>query len=161
MAMHPGLKPWGPDNPPPKSPGRPPERPVSQPYEAWLREPISAERLAKFKSDGVNFRKGATNADVVAFALGNKAIRGDVSAAKELREGVQGKAPQEITVNADRQPEFVVVYATPIPGARPAEGALNGNGASGSDGVKLLEIAAFEDEDEEPEPGANGNGASG
>ena len=141
-----GMKPWGPDNPPPKSPGRPPKRPVSAAYEAWLRMPIDSERLAKFKADGITFRKGATNADVMAFSMGQKAIRGDVAAAKEIREGVQGKAPQEITVNSDRQSEFIVMYATPIPGSRDAGQSVVTNGAVDE---KILEITAGEEEDEE------------
>lgn len=114
--------PWGPDNPPPKSPGRPPKRPQSEAYEDWLREPVSKEKIAQFRLDGIILKDSATNATVVAMAMGRKAIRGDVNAAKEMREAVEGKSISRIELTGDQKaPEFVVVYATAVPGERKIE----------------------------------------
>lgn len=112
------LKPWGPDNPPPRSPGRPRKRPQSEAYEEWLRTEIPPHKVAAFRAEGIILKKGATNADMVAMAMGKEAIKGNVNAAKEMRESVEGKATQRIEMShADgRAPEFVVMYATPIPG---------------------------------------------
>jgi hypothetical protein len=125
MAMHPNslanLKPpFGPDNPPPKSPGAPRKRPLTEAYDDWLREPVSPAHLLKLREEGIRVRPGMTNADMVALAQGNQAIRGNTAAAKEMGDRVEGKAMQRIELTGlpeNRQPEFVVVYATAVPGA--------------------------------------------
>ena len=110
------LKPFQPGNP--GGPGRPPKRPLSAAYEDWLRQPVSPSVVAELRRKGTRVPLHATNADMVALATGRKAIRGDVLAAKELREGVEGKACMRIEVNPDGpMPEFVVVYPAPVPGA--------------------------------------------
>jgi hypothetical protein len=112
--------PWGtPGNPPPKSPGRPPKRPLSEAYEEWLREPVSPDKIATFRAEGMKLPDGLTNADLVAMAMGKRAVKGDVTAAKELREAVEGKATQRIEMFHGEGPnEMLVVYATAIPGER-------------------------------------------
>ncbi len=64
--------------------------------------------------------KGSTWSDAIACSLARRAVRGDVAAAKELRESVEGRSVQrvELSRTEDGTPEFVVVYATQIPGAR-------------------------------------------
>lgn len=107
----------------PGGPGRLPKRPISEAYEDWLRTPISSAQLAKLKVDGVTLRAGATNADMIAFSQGRKAIRGDTSAAKEMREATEGKATQRFELNrVDTRPfAFVVEYAKPLPECAPSE----------------------------------------
>lgn len=109
--------------------GRPRKRQQSEAYEEWLREPLTAERIAKLRVDGIKMKAGATNADVVALAMGNQAIRGNVNAARELREATEGKATQRVElsrgedVNAPDQ--LMVVYATAVPGERELPAANN------------------------------------
>lgn len=118
-----GLRPWGPNNPPPKSPGHPPKRPVSEAMDSWLRTKLSSEQLAKLKADGHTLPVGATNADIVAQSIGRKAQRGDVLAAKELADRTEGKSVQQIALSrTDNRPScFVVEYAPLLPQGAPSE----------------------------------------
>lgn len=102
------LTPFGPNNPPPKSPGRPKKRPVSEAYDEALRMDLP-EPVRK----AMNLPKGATWADAVAASMLKAAVlKGDVAAAKELREGTEGKAPMRIsaTVETSRRTEIIVTY---------------------------------------------------
>jgi hypothetical protein len=99
--------------------GRPPARPLSTAYENWLRQPVTPSILAELRSKGTKVPLNATNADMVAMVLGRRAIKGDVLACKELREGVEGRSHMRIEINPDAgPPEFVVVYADKIPGEK-------------------------------------------
>lgn len=102
----------------PGGPGRPPKRPVSESYEHWLNEPLTPKQMAQFYSEGIKLPPNATNSTLIAMAIGRKAQRGDVTAAREVREATEGKAMQRIELarGEDRTPEFVVVYATAVPG---------------------------------------------
>ena len=86
--------------------GRPRKRPVSEAYDDWLREPVSKAQIALLRSKGISVPLNATNADIVARAQGNQAIAGNVNAAKELREAVEGKAPQRIEIATPKDREI-------------------------------------------------------
>jgi hypothetical protein len=149
--------PWGPNNPPPISPGRPRKRPLSEAYEDWLREIIPATKVAELRAEGIKLKAGATNADMVALAQGRQAIKGNVNAAKELREAVEGKATQRIELaHADRTPRFEVVYASPVPGAKTIEMEKVIEMLQGGNGSPIEVVAAPETrkELEDPEPQA-------
>lgn len=108
------LKPWGPDNPPPKSPGRPPKRPQSEANEELLRRAAPMEVVAALRNLGLP--ANATNAEVLALCLFREGIKGNVQAIKELRESVEGKAMQriELTSPEDRGFEVRVTYAEEV-----------------------------------------------
>src|SRR2546423_1749008 len=102
--------------------GRPRKRPQSEASDDLLRSTIP-EVLRTSMNKGMGndvLKKGATWADAIAYGLARKAIAGDAAAAKELADRVEGKPTQriELTRTEDCTPEFVVVYATQIPGAR-------------------------------------------
>ena len=110
-----GLRPWGPDNPPPKSPGRPRKRPISEAYDDMVRNELPEEirRSARMP-------KGSTWADAIALQMARQALKGEVPAAKEIREAIEGKAMQriELSRSEEKPAELMVVYATAIPGER-------------------------------------------
>jgi hypothetical protein len=85
-----------------------------------MRQLVPPEKIAELYAEGIKLKAGATNADMVALSMGRQALRGNVTAAKELREAVEGKATQriELSRSEDRAVEFVVLYATPIPGEK-------------------------------------------
>jgi hypothetical protein len=110
-----GMKPWGPNNPPPRSPGRPRKRPLSEAYEEWMRAPVPKKQLAALLADGIKLPANPTNADLVALQMGKKAIKGDVNAARLIGEFVEGKPTQRIEMaTADRGFEVSVSYAAPL-----------------------------------------------
>jgi hypothetical protein len=105
--------PWQPGERVPGA-GRPRKRPLSEAYDSLLRQPLpEAERKA------LGLPKGTTWAEAIAAARARHALRSSgVESAREMREAVEGKATQrfELMPGEDRTPEFVVVYASPIPG---------------------------------------------
>lgn len=109
------LRPFGPDNPPPRSPGRPRKRPLSEAYEDWLRELVDARTVAHLREEGVRIPLDCTNGDLVAMQMGREAIRGNVNAAKEMREAVEGKSVTrvELTTPEDRGFEVRVSFELP------------------------------------------------
>lgn len=112
----PQLKPFGPDNPPPKSPGRPKKRPLQESYDDMLRLPIPTVVLNKLRPFGL--KAGATWADAIALSMGIEASLGrNHNAAKEIGDRVEGKSPQriEITDHTQKKTEVVVVFDQTIP----------------------------------------------
>lgn len=61
--------------------GRPKKKPITSAYARAVENPADADKLAK--------------------ALFDKACTGDVNAAKELREGIEGKALQAVRVDGE------------------------------------------------------------
>jgi hypothetical protein len=107
--------PWKPGERVPGA-GRPRKRPISEAYDDLVRSIAPANvRTA------MGLGKDATWADCIALGQARKAVRGDAVAAKEVREGIEGKATQRFEFAAgdadSRLAEFVVVYATAVPGA--------------------------------------------
>lgn len=62
-------------------------------------------------------KKGATFADAIAYGLAKKAMIGDATAAKELRESVEGKSVQrvELTTPEDKGFQVNVTFEAPEP----------------------------------------------
>jgi hypothetical protein len=90
--------------------GRPPKRPQSEANDALLRMPASAEVVVALREFGL--KPGATVADVVAVCLYREALKGNVQAAKELRESVEGKsvARVELLTQEEKTIELAVVF---------------------------------------------------
>jgi hypothetical protein len=118
------IKPWGANNPPPKSPGRPRKRPSSEANEDFLRMEIPEAWRRAMNSvsvDGVKtqveiLKPGATFADAISYGLGKKAMLGDPACAKELRESVEGRSVQRVELSSpeDHGFEFSVRYETEV-----------------------------------------------
>jgi hypothetical protein len=83
--------------------------------EEWFSRPIPAANIRKLAEKGVKLEAGATNFDLVALILAQRALGGDVDAAKELREAVEGKRAQRIELcsSPERSFEVKVSYKTP------------------------------------------------
>jgi hypothetical protein len=122
----------------PGGPGRPRKRPQSEAYDSVLQMELPMEVCRAMKLE-----KGSTWADAIAIAIARKAITGDVAAAKEMREAVEGKATQriELTSPEDKGFELHVTYEAGVP-----EREMG----------KVIEavsaVAQLEDEDEEGTP---------
>lgn len=127
------LRPWTSkdgDNPPPRSPGAPRKRPQSEANDDLLRMTLPEDwrkAINTVKVDGVRkpvelLKPGATFADAIAVGLGKKAIAGDATCAKELRESVEGRSVQRIEMSApeDRGFEVRVTFESPTAPRRPA-----------------------------------------
>jgi Family of unknown function (DUF5681) len=65
---------------------------LSEAYRAWLSQPSEKDQER-------------TNADVVAEAVGKQAIAGDIAAAKEIADRVEGKSRQAIDLNNENERE--------------------------------------------------------
>lgn len=83
---------------------------MTEAYERWLEQALTPETIAQLRSKGVRLPQNPSNADLVALALGRRAQRGDPVSAKELREGVQGKAPMALQVLSDAHVEIEVTF---------------------------------------------------
>lgn len=70
--------------------GRPKKKPITEAYEAMARTNVPTEVLEALQRAGF---KGRTWAEAWAFGLAVKAARGDVPAAKEITDRVEGKPP--------------------------------------------------------------------
>jgi Family of unknown function (DUF5681) len=91
--------------------GRPRKRPVTESHEDRLRSPLEAETRRKMK-----LPEGATQADAISWMLVEKAKRGDVAAAKELRESVEGKSVMRHEISSPSNRAWVVeVCYEPLP----------------------------------------------
>jgi len=71
--------------------GRPKKRPISDRYEACAEEPLPDDLRRIMK-----LRKGATWGDAVAISQYRAALKGKPDAAREIREGIEGKATQRL-----------------------------------------------------------------
>jgi len=120
------LKPWKPGesgNPA----GRPRKRPQSEAHEDFLRmvlpdsfrkelNKINRIKLANGREIPMDFlMPGATMADAIAVGLGKRALGGDATCAKEMRESVEGKATQRFELSsADSGIEVRVSFEAPV-----------------------------------------------
>jgi hypothetical protein len=99
--------------------GRPRKRPASEAYDDLLRMEIPDKmRHAMNQSlgDPPPLKKGATWADAMALGVMKRALTGDAAAAKELREGVEGKSTQriELAPPEDRTTTLTITFAPAI-----------------------------------------------
>ena len=68
--------------------------PISDIYELLASEPIPEAVIRALKRKGIPIEPGATFAEALALQMWMNALGGDSNAAKEIRESVEGKAPQ-------------------------------------------------------------------
>jgi len=106
------LKPWGPNNPPPRSPGRPKSRPLSSAYDDVLRSPLpERERIA------LKLAKGTTWAQAIALARARAALtRTGTLDAKEIGDRVEGRPMQRIELGGAPDGFEVRVTFDALPG---------------------------------------------
>jgi hypothetical protein len=100
----------------PGGPGRPRRTPMTDAYREILESEFPKDLAKK-----MGLRIGSTWRDAIAAQAAKTALRMTESgngARKEIREAIEGRARQRIEFGeaGDRQAEFVVVYASPIPG---------------------------------------------
>ena len=81
---------------PSPNPGGRRKRPITRRYQALAERPLPEELRLKLKQP-----EGTTYGDVVALAILTKAMTGDVSAAKEVREAIEGKSRQRLELFRD------------------------------------------------------------
>lgn len=95
--------------------GRPRKRPLSEAHDDVLRMELPMEVRVAMK-----LKAGATWADAIALGIARKAVAGDVSAAKEMREAVEGKATQriELVTPEDRGFDVNVRFEAAVPERR-------------------------------------------
>jgi hypothetical protein len=135
------LRPWGPDNPPPRSPGAPRKRALSGAYDAVLRQPLPAEFRAALLRANIRLPKNASWSDAIALSMARAALKANVLAAKELREGAEGRASMRIEMSRDDPaPQFVIAYAGPVPGMKTIDATPE----------KIIEAVTDDDSDENP-----------
>ena len=105
--------------------GRPRKRPLSDSHEELLRSIAPPEIRNALNQRGARLDKTATWSDCISYSLGRKAIAGDVTAAKELRESVEGKSTQRIELaHLGERQELLVVYAEPLEAQEQREGKV-------------------------------------
>lgn len=103
-----GLRPFQPGSK--GGPGRPKKRPISEAYDSYLKTEVPEKvRVA------MGLPKGAIWAEAIACAMAREAVKGNVVAAKEMREGTEGKAPIRIEGLVERKNEVVVTFEGPVP----------------------------------------------
>lgn len=138
------------------------KRPMSEANDDLLRQEIPEEMLLGLNTaviGGVRknmkiLKKGATWADAIAYGLVKQALLGQVPAAKELRESVEGKATQRIELisQEDKQIELSVIFESAIGKnvERVIESRAEAKSSPISDAAKKL-IAAAQNDDAEDE----------
>jgi hypothetical protein len=85
--------------------GRPRRRPLSDRYAAFAEMPLSEKRCSE-----LGFAPGAKYGDAVAKTLYDSAINGRSSAAREIREGIEGRAAERLESAAPKIMNLHVVY---------------------------------------------------
>ncbi len=136
------LKPWGPDNPPPRSPGRPRKRPMTEEYDELVREDLpEKERKA------LNLPPGTTWGRAMALARAREALtRGGTLAAKEIADRIEGKPTQRVEIHSpeDRGWDVKVTFEMPAK-LRPIEEKIENKVI---EAAVVNEIARIEEEEE-------------
>lgn len=107
----------------PGGPGRPRKRPQSEANDDLLRMEIPDQMLRQLNTIMVAghattmqiLKKGATWADAIAYGLAKKAVQGDATCAKELRESVEGKSVQRIELQSPEDRGFEVRVTFDLP----------------------------------------------
>jgi hypothetical protein len=82
--------------------GRPKKKPVSERYAESIEMPLP-ENIRK----QLGLKPGATWGDAVAMGTIRSAVKGNQAAAKELREGIEGKAREQIELSVDVNKDVV------------------------------------------------------
>ena len=143
----------------PGGPGGKRKRPMSEANDDLLRLEIPAEMLDSLNMAVVHgvkknmkiLKPGATWADAIAYGLVKKALLGEVPAAKELRESVEGKSTQRIELisHEDRQVELSVVFEQAIAPRNPNVDRVieRRTPTPMTDAAKKMILAAAVDED--------------
>lgn len=72
-------------------PGRPKRRPITERYAVLAETPIEEDERKELK-----LPEGATYADAAVHAVYRKAMKGDTSAIREIREALEGKSEKPI-----------------------------------------------------------------
>ena len=85
---------WRKGEPSPNPSGRPKRLPISDTYESLADEPIPDSVRKILKQNGVTLEPGMTFAQALAMRIWMRALSGDQTAAKELRESMEGKSAQ-------------------------------------------------------------------
>ena len=87
--------------------GRPKKKPITDRYAEQLEEPVPEEVRLQ-----LGLPPAATMGDAIARRMAIRAIEGRdaVNAAKEMREAIEGKAPQAVDVNETRDIVMHVTY---------------------------------------------------
>ena len=73
--------------------GRPRKRPISDSYLA-----MTEQELPEELRDSLRLKKGATYRDAIALGQIRSAIKGKTEAAREIREAIEGKVTQRISL---------------------------------------------------------------
>ncbi len=81
--------------------GRPKRRPISDSYQALADVAIPAKIARKLR-----LPKGSTWRDTIAYAILQQAANGNVRAAAEVREAIEGKATQRIELSGEGAEAF-------------------------------------------------------
>jgi hypothetical protein len=71
--------------------GRPKTRPITERYANLAETPIEETERKK-----LNLPEGATYADALAFAIFERAMKGDIAAIREIREALEGKTERSL-----------------------------------------------------------------
>jgi hypothetical protein len=97
--------------------GRPRKRPLTEAHDDLVRQELPPKFRRALIAAGAQLPRNATWADAIAFSMARKALSGDVAAAKEIGDRIEGKPPQriELSRSEERAPELVVVYAAGMP----------------------------------------------
>ena len=106
--------PWKKGEASPNPGGRPKRLPLSDTYVQIASQPIQESIRKILWREGLTLRDGATFAEAASLAVWMRAISGDVQACRELREAMEGKAPQRFEVfGADGKPVKVQASMEP------------------------------------------------
>jgi hypothetical protein len=87
-------------------------RPLSDAYAKLMAEKADPKLVTAWRKFGA--KPGATNADIVSICLLRSAVRGKPEAAKELREGIEGKAPMRVQLEQDAHIQIDVTFEDPV-----------------------------------------------
>ena len=104
---------------------------LSEAYRAWLSKPSEKD-------------PERTNADMVAEMVGKQALAGDIAAAKEIADRVEGKSRQTIDINEDERARKVRMYGVMV--ERVVERMLEEHGEVITRGQAIETLAAYQPE---------------
>ncbi|HKS94953.1 MAG TPA: hypothetical protein VJV74_02345 [Terriglobia bacterium] len=93
------LKPtmWKKGCPSPNPTGRPHKRPISDRYAMVLEMKLPPDLVKRLTAAGVELPRSATIGDAIAYMQARIALK-NTDAAKEIREAIEGKAPQRMEI---------------------------------------------------------------
>src|SRR5713101_7533720 len=97
-----GLKPW-PKGVSGNPGGRPKKRPITDRYYQKAEEPLSEKDCKRLE-----LPIGATWGDLLALRQFQAADKGSTNAAREIREAIEGKAPQRFEITGPERKEITI-----------------------------------------------------